>query len=109
MPVPALRTGLLSEMQTRNIGMTVVELGGGRRKASDAIDTRVGLTQVQPLGAHLQLGEPIAFVHAADTASAQRAVTQLQGAFILSDDTSVQPWQTTPTVLETISSTSSAA
>ena len=103
-PVPALRAGLLSAMRTRDIGMAVVELGGGRRKASDAIDTRVGLTQVQPLGARLQAGEPIAFVHAADSTSAQRAVIQLQTAFTLSDDTcDVQPWQATPTVLSTCS------
>jgi thymidine phosphorylase len=66
--------------------------------------------QVQPLGARLKEGEPIAFVHAADTASAQRAVAQLQAAFAISDDTSgTQPWQATPTVLQTIASTSPAA
>jgi thymidine phosphorylase len=103
-PVPALRAGLLSAMHTRDIGMAVVELGGGRRKASDAIDTRVGLTQVQPLGARLQLGEPIAFVHATDSASAQRAVIRLQTSFTLSEEPVGAPlWQPTPTVLSTCS------
>jgi thymidine phosphorylase len=103
-PVPALRAGVLSAMQTRAIGMAVVELGGGRRKASDAIDSRVGLTQVQPLGARLQAGEPIAFVHATDAASAERAVFRLQAAFTLSEETTGAPlWQPTPTVLSTCS------
>jgi thymidine phosphorylase len=107
-PVPALRAGVLSTMQTRAVGMTVVELGGGRRKATDAIDTRVGLTRVQPLGARLQKGEPMAWVHAADTASAQRAVAQLQTVFVLDSEASAaQPWHTTPTVLETIASSAS--
>jgi thymidine phosphorylase len=85
--------------------MVVVEMGGGRRKATDAIDTRVGLTQVQPLGAHLQKGEPMAWVHAADTAGAQRAVAQLQAAFVLDSEASgAQTWHAAPTVLETITS-----
>ena len=109
-PVPAPRAGVLSAMHTRDIGLAVVELGGGRRKASDAIDARVGLTQVQPLGTRLQKGDPIACVHAADEASAQRAVVQLQAAFALGDDTSggVRPWHATPTVLATVDSTSPA-
>jgi thymidine phosphorylase len=82
-------------MQTRAIGMAVVELGGGRRKATDAIDARVGLTQVQPLGATLQKGDPMAFVHAADVVSAHRAVAQLQQAFVLEDDNNnaTKSWQ----------------
>jgi len=109
-PVPALRAGVLSAMQTRNIGMAVVEMGGGRSKATDAIDHRVGLTRVQPLGTQLQRGEPMAFVHAANLASAERAVAQLQTAFTLSDDNDgAQVWRAAPTVLETISSSSSAA
>jgi thymidine phosphorylase len=104
-PVPALRAGVLSSLQTRAVGMAVVELGGGRRKATDAIDTRVGLTRFQPLGARMQKGEPMAWVHANDAASAQRAVAQLQAAFALDSEASAaQPWHTTPTVLETIAS-----
>jgi thymidine phosphorylase len=99
-PVPALRTGLLSAMRTRDIGMAVVELGGGRRRAGDAIDSRVGLTQVRPVGTRVQTGEPLALVHAADAASAGRAVVQLQAAFTLSEETEgTQSWHAEPTVL----------
>jgi thymidine phosphorylase len=102
-PVPAPTTGVMVGMQTRDIGMAMVELGGGRRKATDTIDARVGLTQVQPLGTHLQKGEPMAWVHAADAQSAQSAVAQLQQAFTVVDDgSSTSTWQTTPTVIETI-------
>ncbi len=33
----------LNEMDTRAIGMSVVSLGGGRRKATDRIDYSVGI------------------------------------------------------------------
>jgi thymidine phosphorylase len=98
-PVPAPRAGVLSAMQTRAMGMAVVELGGGRRKATDAIDTRVGLTQVLPLGANLQEGEPMAFVHAANTQSAERAVVQLQAACSIGNQVANQAWHATPLVL----------
>ena len=94
-PVPALRCGVISATQTRAVGMAVVELGGGRRKATDAIDASVGLTQVQPLGAYLQKGDPMAFVHASDVVSAHRAVAQLQQAFVLEDENNnaTKSWQ----------------
>ncbi len=85
LPVPALRNGILSATHTRTIGLAVMELGGGRRLAADAIDYRVGLSGVQPLGSRFAVGEPLAFVHAADRASAERAIAQLQGACTITD------------------------
>ncbi len=100
LPVPAPRSGVLRAMQTRDIGLAVVELGGGRRKAGDALDLRVGLSQVRQLGEHLEASEPIAFVHAADCASAERAAAQLQKACTITD--AGFPWSATPCVMATI-------
>ncbi len=85
-PAPALRSGRLTAMQTRDIGIAVVELGGGRRKASDEIDLRVGLSDMRQLGDEIRAGEPLAFVHAADAAAAQRMVAALQAACSLTED-----------------------
>ena len=101
-PVPAPRAGVLSAMHTRDLGLAVVELGGGRRKATDAIDPRVGLSRVQPLGTRLAADEPLAFVHAADQASAERAVAQLQAACSITDLDGASPWQATPCVVDTV-------
>jgi thymidine phosphorylase len=100
LPVPAPRSGVLTAMQTRDIGLAVVELGGGRRKAGDALDLRVGLSQMRQLGEHLEAGEPIVFVHAADRASAERAAAQLQEACTITD--AGLPWLATPCVMATI-------
>ena len=85
LPVPALRSGRLTAQQTRAIGLAVVELGGGRRMASDRIDFRVGLSGMRQLGDRLAAGDPLCFVHAADQASAERALAQVQAACQLSD------------------------
>ena len=71
--VPAPRSGFVTGMATRDIGLAVVELGGGRRLASDTVDPRVGFSDFVQIGQAVQAGEPLAMVHAADDASAERA------------------------------------
>lgn len=78
LPVPAPRSGVVAAHATRDIGVAVIELGGGRRKASDAIDHRAGFSRVAAPGTAVRAGEPLAWVHAADADSAARAVAALQ-------------------------------
>ena len=85
LPVRASRSGWVTGMATRDIGLLIVELGGGRRKASDTIDARVGFSQFAQLGQQVQAGEPLAVVHAADAASAERAQQALQAMVQISD------------------------
>ena len=75
--VPAPRSGYVTSMATRDIGLAVVELGGGRRLASDTVDPRVGFSDFAQIGQPVQAGEPLAVVHAADVASAERAQASL--------------------------------
>jgi len=83
--VPAPRDGFIASQDTRAIGIAVIELGGGRRIAADPIDPRVGFAAVQPLGRAVTAGEPLAFVHAADEAAAQRAIASYQAAVSIGD------------------------
>lgn len=52
----------LSEYDTRSIGMAVVQLGGGRRKADDTLDLSVGIKHMTPLGTQLSKGRPVAWI-----------------------------------------------
>jgi len=61
----------------------------------------VGLSQVQSLGTRLAFGEPIAWVHADDAASAARAVAQLQAACTLVDADETG-WPDTPCMPNTV-------
>jgi thymidine phosphorylase len=83
--VPAQRDGFIAQQDTRAIGIAVIELGGGRRIAADPIDPRVGFAAVQPLGQAVKAGEPLAFVHAADDAAADRAIASYQAAVLIGD------------------------
>ena len=83
--VPAPRDGVLAAMHTRALGLAVGALGGGRRRASDAVDARVGLSHCRPLGAVLRAGEPLLRVHAATQADAEQAVRAVLAALTLAD------------------------
>jgi thymidine phosphorylase len=72
-------------MNARDIGLVVVELGGGRRRADDKLDHRVGLTNCVGLGHKLAAGEPLAMVHAANDAAADAAIARLQQVIDLGD------------------------
>lgn len=89
-PAPIIREVLAPQgseghvvaVDTRELGMAVVDLGGGRKRTGDAIDYRVGavnwLRPGDALGAR-----PLAILHAADEASFERAAARVQSAYTL--------------------------
>jgi thymidine phosphorylase len=85
MPVLATRDGFIFEIDTRALGLAVVSLGGGRRRASDAIDFAVGLSDFMALGAAVKAGDTIAVVHARNADSASVAVNEVQRAFTIAN------------------------
>ena len=82
LPVEAPEAGVLLTCNTRDIGMSVISLGGGRLRSADEIDHSVGFSKIVPLGTRVEKGEPIAIVHARDEASA------LQGKGGMADELS---------------------
>ncbi|HKX41050.1 MAG TPA: thymidine phosphorylase, partial [Burkholderiaceae bacterium] len=83
--VASPRAGWVRRMATREIGVLVVELGGGRRRTGDAIDHRVGLADVVALGERVAAGGPLAIVHAADEAAAEAACSRLAELIEIAD------------------------
>jgi thymidine phosphorylase len=83
--VPALRDGWVQAKATRDIGLAVVELGGGRRLASDRIDHRVGFSGLLSIGQPVARGQPLAIVHAASEDAAAMAAATLQRCIVIGD------------------------
>lgn len=71
LPVPAAESGYLASVDTRGLGMAVIELGGGRLRPEDQIDHRTGFSGLKPLGSRIEKGEPLGFVHAANLDAAR--------------------------------------
>jgi thymidine phosphorylase len=79
--VKAPGDGYLATCDARALGLAVVDLGGGRRKVSDGIDHRVGLSELLPLGALVSKGQPIARIHAASPEKAREAARAVLSSY----------------------------
>ncbi|WP_226662547.1 thymidine phosphorylase [Microbulbifer aggregans] len=89
-PVYPQVPGVITEIDVRAVGNTVVELGGGRRRACDPVDHRVGLSAIRAPGDTVSADTPLAMIHAATEVDAERARKRLHQAFSLDDlDTGV--------------------
>ena len=71
--VTAEKNGFVTGIATRDIGLAVVALGGGRTTPDDVIDHAVGITGLLPVGAEAVKGEPLAIVHARSRNAAEKA------------------------------------
>ncbi len=63
-PVFAARDGVVSSIATRDLGLAVIALGGGRRLAGDNIDHDVGLSQLLGKNSLTHSKTPLCFIHA---------------------------------------------
>ena len=75
--VKAPRTGWVTGMAMRDIGLALIVLGGGRRVATDAIDHAVGMADFVQVGQRLALADTLAVVHAASADAAQACAQAL--------------------------------
>jgi pyrimidine-nucleoside phosphorylase len=87
-PLLAPRAGYISRVDAREIGFTVVELGGGRTKKSDAVDPAVGLllSPHAKIGAKVETEQPLLWVHARSAAGLHSALSRLSGVYSYSDE-----------------------
>jgi pyrimidine-nucleoside phosphorylase len=74
----APKKGFIRAMDGEQIGMALVELGGGRKKTGEKIDHGVGFEFLKGLGNPVKSGEIIAEIHARDAKSASAALKMLE-------------------------------
>jgi thymidine phosphorylase len=79
-PVHLEQAGIVGAIDARALGLAVVGLGGGRRRATDTIDPRVGLAEVRGIGEPVGPDAPFAVVHAATERDAADAIEMLRNA-----------------------------
>jgi thymidine phosphorylase len=85
-PCAPTRAGRIAAVDTRAVGVALIELGGGRAKAQDKIDHRVGFSEFRGLNEEVGPQQPICVIHAADTASWTRAAGAIRGAVRLTGE-----------------------
>ncbi len=81
--VKAQADGFISAMNTEEIGLTSLLLGGGRETKESEIDLTVGIVFEKKIDANVKAGDTIAVLHANDEAKLSAAVTKLQNAITI--------------------------
>jgi pyrimidine-nucleoside phosphorylase len=86
-PLPAPRPGYVARLDAREVGFTVVDLGGGRARKEDPVDPAVGvvLSANGKVGGHVTAAEPLLWVHAATSDALKAALARLVNAYTFSD------------------------
>ncbi len=79
-PVHPESDGYIAGMDARAIGLVVMALGGGRRRADDAIDYAVGISAMQGIGSDVGADAPICIIEARNDDDARAAAAQILAA-----------------------------
>ncbi|MDG1139094.1 MAG: thymidine phosphorylase [Opitutales bacterium] len=78
--------GYVSKVDGRILGQTIIELGGGRKKAGEVLNFSVGLDQFAGIGQKVGKGDLLLRIHASSRQGIDRAKTLLSQAFEFSPD-----------------------
>ncbi|SIO12508.1 thymidine phosphorylase [Vannielia litorea] len=84
------REGYVEAIDTEALGLAVVAMGGGRKRARDRINPAVGLSQIAQIGDRVGAERPLAKIHAARRSEAEAFEPWVRAAFQLSE-TPVNP------------------
>jgi thymidine phosphorylase len=83
--VEPIRSGYVSSVDTRAIGLAIVALGGGRTHLDEEVDHSVGFTDVAGIGDFVEPHRPLALVHARTDSEAMLAADAFRAACSISD------------------------
>jgi pyrimidine-nucleoside phosphorylase len=98
--VPSPQSGYIRLIDAKEIGLTAMELGAGRKKKEDKIDHSVGIVLHRKVGDQVRRGDPLLTVHAQDHVACEAAIRRTLAAYRFSD-LKVDPY---PLFYETITS-----
>ena len=86
LPVNSLVDGYVSEIEAKNIGQAVVNIGGGRMKKDDPIDYDVGVEVLKKVGDKVKNGEPIMYIYANEETRGLMQVEFLRNSYKFSNE-----------------------
>ncbi len=96
--ITADRSGVLSRLEARRIGICAWRLGAGRAKKEDPVSMSAGVVCLVDEGDEVVAGQPLLELHLDDAAKLDRGLAALEGAITISDE----PATTAPLLLERI-------
>ena len=96
--VPSPNQGYLQQVHAREIGLTAMELGAGRKMKEEDVDHAVGIVVHRKVGDFVKKGDLLFTIHAQNKTSCQEAIRRAMAAYRFTDS-EVDPY---PLFYETI-------
>ena len=97
--VGAPRSGVIAQIDAREVGLAAVTLGAGRRVKGEPIDHAVGIVLDAKVGDRVGAGEALFTIHASDQGRCDTVRDRILGAYRWGDETVEVP----PLLYEVIS------
>lgn len=85
-PLFAQKSGYVAEMQTRNIGLSIIGLKGGRIRSDQKLDYATGYTEFCQIGDWVDNEKPLCFIHAQTKEEWQAAAQDLLSNIKISEE-----------------------
>ena len=79
------KEGFLKLVETRKLGIILIQLGGGRKNINDIIDYRVGFDNLVNVGEKIDSNKPLLSVYAKNKEDIKNLRNLIQDCFVLSD------------------------
>jgi len=88
--IAATTQGIVTEIDTEQLGWAVIALGSGRKQLSDVIDHSVGLEMLVRIGDQVEPGQPVVRLFAGDRGTSE-ATAMIEAAIRIGPQSVVQP------------------
>ena len=85
------KQGWIKEIKTRELGLLLIELGGGRKQVDDKINYQVGYNNILGIGEYVEEKKPILKVFADTEESFKQIKDQIINSFVLTDQEVKKP------------------
>jgi pyrimidine-nucleoside phosphorylase len=89
--VYAPQNGVIASCDVRELGLAIVELGGGRRRAADKVNHAVGLSKLRRVGDKINAGDLLAVIHADSEDLADLVSKRIKAAYKIGATAKVEP------------------
>lgn len=86
LPVTANKNGYIKALDAKTIGEISMNLGSGRIKKEDCIDSEVGVVLKKKIGDKIEIGDILAYVHSNDNKKGEEAVENLLSCYKISKE-----------------------
>jgi len=90
-PVESPRSGMVTQVDTAEVGYAIAEAGGGRVRIEDQIDPRVGFVSDVKIGDAVRGGDSIGVVFCDDASRGKAAAMRIQASYKIGDEAPPRP------------------